>query len=94
VTPGITSPGVADPDKADERAATALQTNPHLRWVDLTHRGYAILDVTPEHARAEWYFVETVTEPRRAESFAKAWQTVRGRNSLREARALEEGAGF
>ncbi len=94
VTPGITSPGVTDPVKADERAATARQANPHLHWVDLIHRGYAILDVTPEHARAEWYFVETLTERRRAESFAKAWQTLRGRNSLREARELEEGAGF
>lgn len=94
VTPGITSPGVTDPDKADARAATARQANPHLRWVDLIHRGYAILDVTPEHARAEWYFVDTVTEQRRAEHLAKAWQTRRGRNSLREAHVLEEGAGF
>ena len=54
----------------------------------------AILDVTPEHARAEWYFVDTLTEPRHAETFAKAWQTLRGRNSLREALPLDEGAGF
>jgi alkaline phosphatase D len=94
VTPGITSPGVSDPAKADERAATALEANPHLRWVDLIHRGYAILDVTPEHARAEWYFVDTVQERRRSERFAKAWQTKRGRNALREAVAREAGAGF
>jgi alkaline phosphatase D len=93
VTPAVTSPDV-DPEKAEERAEIALAANPHLKWVDLDHRGYAILDVTPEHARAEWYFVDTVTERHRDEYFAKAWQTMRGRNALREARPLAEGAGF
>ena len=94
VTPGITSPGFTKPDKAEERTRVTLANNPHLRWVDFTRRGYAVLDLTHQAARAEWYFVDSVRERRRSEELGAAWQTRSGRNSLREVHPVEGGAGF
>ena len=31
---------------------------PHVRWADLTERGYAILELTADRAVAEWWFVD------------------------------------
>ncbi|HVF15026.1 MAG TPA: alkaline phosphatase D family protein, partial [Acidimicrobiales bacterium] len=31
---------------------------PHVRWAEITERGYSILDLTSERAVAEWWFVD------------------------------------
>jgi alkaline phosphatase D len=36
----------------------AVQRLHHVRWADVTRRGYAVLDLTPERATVEWWFVE------------------------------------
>jgi len=38
-----------------DRSARRL---PHVRWAELTERGYAIVDLTAERAVAEWWFVD------------------------------------
>jgi len=38
-----------------DRSARRL---PHVRWAELTERGYSILDLTPDRAVAEWWFVD------------------------------------
>lgn len=34
--------------------------NPHLRFLDLNHHGYLTLTLTPDAARADWYFAKTI----------------------------------
>ncbi|MGI8711305.1 MAG: alkaline phosphatase D family protein [Acidimicrobiales bacterium] len=34
----------------------------HVRWADVTERGYVVLDVTPDEVRAEWWFVHPYHE--------------------------------
>jgi alkaline phosphatase D len=63
-----------------------VERHPHVRWVDLLHRGYALLDVDRERAQCEWWFVATVAERRCRESFAQAWRTLRGRSHLEAVR--------
>jgi alkaline phosphatase D len=82
VTPGISSPGGTRPAQAEESAREAVERHPHVRWVDLLQRGYALLDVDRERAQCEWYFVSTVAERLHRERFAQAWRTLRGRNHL------------
>jgi len=31
---------------------------PHVRWAEITERGYGILEITPDRAVAEWWFVD------------------------------------
>ena len=37
-----------------DRAAKRMD---HVRWAEVTERGYVVLDVTPDEVRAEWWFV-------------------------------------
>lgn len=81
-TPGITSPGRFSPPEATRRAQELLTRHPHLRWVDLHQRGYALLDLDRERAQAEWWFVETVEERLPAERFGRAYRTRAGESRL------------
>lgn len=41
-------------------AQTLVAGNPELKWADTSRRGYMALTLTPEAARNEWVFMETV----------------------------------
>lgn len=49
VTPAVTSPGIGDSAQATLLAGAIRQTHPHVKYVNLSRRGYALLDVY-EHA--------------------------------------------
>ena len=82
VTPGISSPGVLDPVRAEQRAEEVLAEQPHVQWVDFFHRGYALLDVDRERAQCEWWHVKTVDRPLAKERFARAFRSRRGSDRL------------
>ena len=51
----------------------------HVPWVDVTERGYAVLEVRPEQARMEWWFVDpTADDASGSARLAKAYTTQRG----------------
>jgi hypothetical protein len=56
--------------------------NPHIKWTDLTRRGYLLLDVTPDRVQGEWYLFETVATRNLDGTFRTAWQTRSGANRL------------
>ncbi|HKO92750.1 MAG TPA: alkaline phosphatase D family protein [Polyangiaceae bacterium] len=76
VAPGVTSPGPGGV------VQELLDTHPHLRFVELERRGYVLLDLTPERAQAEWYFVATVEERRQGEELGSVMWTAQGDNHL------------
>lgn len=84
VTPGVSAPGMLDPEEGARVAAEILAANPHIRWVDFLHRGYAVLDLDRERAQCEWYHVDDVSRRSPDARFAKAWRTQRGRSHLVE----------
>ena len=50
----------------------------HVPWVDVSERGYGLLDVTPDEARMEWWFVEaTDRDPTAGAELGKAYATAR-----------------
>ena len=81
LAPGITSPGSSGED-ARQRTAELHETAPHMRYVELTQRGYGILDITPERVQGEFWHLATVTKPSREEHLASAMLTERGRPGL------------
>ncbi len=66
----VTSPGFEQSTRGidPKLVAGALlnKTNPELRWVDTSNRGYMHLSLTPQAATNEWVFVDTVLEVSRA----------------------------
>jgi alkaline phosphatase D len=78
VTPGITSGSGVPPEHVEQAAASALRDNPHLHWIDLVRRGYAVLDVDRERAQCEWYHVASVERRGAEEHLAAAFRADRG----------------
>ena len=59
--------------------------NPHVRWSDLTRKGYMVVDVVPERVQAAWFLFADITQPAAAqESFATAWSVRTGSTRLEQ----------
>ena len=86
VTPSVTSPFLTDRKAAEPRAAQGLETHPHMRFIDLFHKGYVLIDITRERLQGEFWHLATITERRREERLAAAYFTARGNNHLETAR--------
>jgi alkaline phosphatase D len=56
----VTSPGLAalQPALLDRVRAA----NPHVKWVDISKRGWLSLDITPERTQATWMHFERIRE--------------------------------
>jgi phosphodiesterase/alkaline phosphatase D-like protein len=56
----------------------AVRRMDHVRWAEVTERGYVVVDVTPDEARAEWWFVHPYhDDPAASAELAKAFVTRR-----------------
>jgi alkaline phosphatase D len=52
-----------------DRAANRLD---HVRWADVTHRGYAVVELTPEDVTATWWFVHPYADDPGGDAVAAA----------------------
>lgn len=59
-----------------------LEYNPHLRFVDLDRHGYILLDLRPDTAQADFYYVQGLNADNLPESFGAAAYTVNGQNRV------------
>jgi len=89
IVPGVTSPGVTDRELARASDERYLATHPHLVYANQYERGYALVDVTHERVRAEWYFVSSVREPAAGERLGAAAVSSSGQNHLTLPASLE-----
>ena len=77
----VSSPGI-DSDTSGAIAGAIRYYNPHFKYVNLTRRGYMLVDVNPSRVVAEWWYVDTVASPSAGETFATAFQVQAGTNRL------------
>ena len=81
VTPGITSPGL--PAVVVPLVERFRPEMPHMKYVDITERGYVVLDVTPARVQGAFFHVADVTlTGGDAERFAAAFSTAHDANHL------------
>lgn len=78
VTTSVTSPGFP----IGVGVSLIQSFNPHIKWVDLTKKGYLILDVDAQRTQAEWYHMVDITTPNSAESFARAFYVNHGERKV------------
>ncbi len=61
---------------------TGLQLlNPQMKYVESTSNGYMVLDITPEHCQADWFFV-TVDAPNDEQTAGESWEVKDRTNRL------------
>jgi len=88
ITPSVTSPSV--PINASWLITIE---NSHVKYLELTEKGFIILDVTPQKIQSDWYFVNTLDHIDASNYWAKGLYSSDGNNSLNEANSKEEGHG-
>ncbi len=77
----VSSPGI-DADTTGGIAAALRSVNPHFKYVQLTRRGYLLIDVTPARVVGEWWYVDTALSPSRVQTFGTAYEVRYGTNHL------------
>lgn len=76
VVPAITSPGVGE--ALAETVQQLFMESADVRWVDMLHRGYVLLDVKRERVQADWFHYTEVEEKQAAARFGAAWSVKSG----------------
>jgi alkaline phosphatase D len=76
----VTSPGFEAYLGGDPKAiqASILAANPAMTWCDVSRRGYLTVGFTPEAARADWVFMNTIRDVSTATSTGQAAVVKRG----------------
>lgn len=80
----VTSPGYEDDFGTDPKtiAAALVAANPELKWCDTSRRGYMALTLTPERARNDWLFVDTVLQRSPRATVGHSASVARGRKVM------------
>ena len=78
----IVTPGVTSRFPAPGFEAVILAQNPHIRFGEARRRGWVVLDLSPERAKASWYLLEDSTQPETTFEVAATFATRAGENHL------------
>jgi len=82
VTPAISSPPLLAEPGMRERMELILSRAPHVRFFDGDRNGYVLLDLTRDRLRADWFFVQSVTERHDRESRGASFVCEHGSSRL------------
>ena len=77
VTPSVTSPGLP----INLESLIILQ-NPNIKYVELTKRGFILVDITSQRIQGDWYNVLTIDQIDASVSCVKSYVSNLGNNSL------------
>ncbi|MFF7180570.1 alkaline phosphatase D family protein [Streptomyces sp. NPDC008121] len=84
VVTSVTSDNIDDllhvaPGTVSVVAAGAIKAaNRHVKWVDMDHHGYGVLDVTAERSQMDYYTVSDKARPDATASWARSYRTRNG----------------
>ncbi|MGW3514999.1 alkaline phosphatase D family protein [Streptomyces hydrogenans] len=59
-------------------AGAVKAANRHVKWVDMDHHGYGVLDVTAERSQMDYYTVSDKRDPAASASWARSYRTASG----------------
>jgi alkaline phosphatase D len=80
----VTSPGIEAQMAVDPKdvARAFVDMNPELAWADTSHRGYTMIDITPQRVTGEWVFLQTIKSRSTAVAGTHRISAERGRRKL------------
>ena len=85
ITPSVTSPSFGF-FKAIAEKIIIKTLMKHHKFVELIHKGYIILDINHQRAKADWYFVNTIKKREFKERFIVSWYIDSGESFLRKSK--------
>lgn len=81
VTTSVTSPGLSMPVPV----SLIQMANPHIKYTDLTKKGFTILDVNQTRTQSDWFFVNTVDNSDGGFTNGESWYVLDNERHLRQA---------
>jgi alkaline phosphatase D len=80
----VTSPGIEAQMAVDPKdvARAFVDMNPELAWADTRHRGYTMIDITPQRVTGEWLFLQTIKSRSTALTGTHRMSAERGRRKF------------
>ena len=88
VSPSVTSPGVPI-----NLSALITAQNPHIKYVELTKKGFVLVDIDTNRVQGDWYYISTLDQMDPTNSCVKSYITNKGSNSLTLANSASIGHG-
>ena len=82
VTTSVTSPSFPFTIPTD-LYGIVKNTLKHVRYVDVTRKGYGLLDLTPDRASNDFYYVNKVNNPNATETYVRTYYNKSGERFLR-----------
>lgn len=82
----VSSPGFESYFTGASAATVAkgvVETNPGLRWMDSSQRGYMVVELTPAKATSQWRFVDTIKQRSAKLAGIYNMETMRGTRKLK-----------
>jgi alkaline phosphatase D len=89
VGPSVTSPGLNLGSGVGE--STVLLSNSHIKWVNLSQKGYMIVDVNQNRVQSDWYFVQTIDEQNPAHFWGNSYYANQGVSQLIQTSTVSTG---
>jgi len=81
VVTSVTSPGFP----VAIGSGVIMGINDHMKYIDLTQKGYYILDVNKSRVQADWYYVDKIDQLSTIESYGSSWKSDDGSRHLSSA---------
>jgi alkaline phosphatase D len=81
VTTSVTSPGLPIPVPV----ALVQALNNHIKYANLTQKGFTILDINQQRTQTDWFFVNTVDQSDAGYTNGENWYVNDGERHLRQA---------
>ncbi|MEV8388474.1 MULTISPECIES: alkaline phosphatase D family protein [unclassified Streptomyces] len=66
-------------------SAAVRAANRHVKWVDMDHHGYGVLDVTTERTQMDYYTISDRTDPAATTAWARSYRTASGSQRVERA---------
>lgn len=84
VTPAVTSPLMPTQAAGDKMASQLTQSHPHIKYADMWHRGFLLVDISRTEVVANWYHLDTIAQPSTNATLAKRFATLLNQPGLKE----------
>ncbi|WP_267241248.1 alkaline phosphatase D family protein [Streptomyces sp. PR69] len=66
-------------------SAAVKAANRHVKWIDMDHHGYGVLDVTAERSQMDYYVLSDRTDPDATAEWTRSYQTRSGTQRVERA---------
>jgi alkaline phosphatase D len=81
VTTSVTSPGLSVPVPV----SFIMTNNIHIKYIDLTKKGFLILDINQNRTQSDWFFVNTIDQSDGGYTTGESWYVNDGERFLHQA---------